>query len=73
MEIQYLRVYPHFKHSAALRCSILVDFTALKDRLGCFQPKLSDLDTAIMIDVLMSAFGQFHIAGSLKRALGPVG
>ena len=51
----------------------LVDFTALKDRLGCFQQKYSDLDTASMIDVLMSAFGQFHIAGPLKHALGLVG
>ena len=36
-------------------------------------PPSSSSSSSSMIDVLMSAFGQFHIAGPLKRALGLVG
>ena len=56
-----------------LRLCVWVDFTALKDGWGCFLPKLSDLDTASRIGVLLSAFGKCHIAGPLKRALRLVG
>ena len=36
----------------------MVAFTALVDRLGCFLPKLSNLDTASGIFVLVVAFKQ---------------
>ena len=58
VEIQFLRFWPHSKHSAALRWCISVAFTALIDRLGCFLPKLSNLDTASGIFVLVVAFKQ---------------
>ena len=56
MEIQYLRVWPPSKHSAAVVVSVA--FTALIDRLGCFLPKLSNLDTANGKFILVLAFKQ---------------
>ena len=58
MDIKYLRFWPHSKHSAALWWCISIAFTALIDWLGCFLPKLPNLDTASGIFVLGLAFKQ---------------
>ena len=55
-EIQYLRFWPHSQHPTALRWCILVAFTTVIDRLGCFLPTLSNLDMASGIFVLVLAF-----------------